>query len=290
VKISLYGADFSLGQLPRIREALVELGHNIVFVFPDLIYANDAGGFQEAIAQKQRFPKAKLILNILDIPSFLPEIKNILEKLKWTTAFADKVTCISETVRADILKYLHIRADCIYNPIMDVEYRPGTLKTIPFLYVGRANAFNKRFYLVKQTLELMGMPSNSLVVVGSEAANFGYNAGIVNLETLTELYNSTRYVFFPSEFEGLGLPACESLVCKSVPIACSDCNTSIEFLPPDCLFDSTPEALSAGINKLEENYRENVERFYTEYGVKYKEQFDKKTIARNILEVYKKIK
>lgn len=285
MNIALFGADFQLGQLPRIREALIALGHTVTYENPDLIYSNDAGGFQEAIALKGDYPSAKLILNILDIPSFLPEFKNILEKLKWQTAFADKITCISESVREDIRRFLHIDAACIYNPIMDVSHIEGTTKTLPFLYVGRANAINKRFSLLPQVLSELKMPPQSLVTCGSENPNFGYYASIVDNETLNLLYNSSRYVFLPSSFEGIGLPIIEALVCKSIPIVCSDNPTSYEFAPPECIFAPNAVEIANGIRKIEANYREYVESFYENYGKKYLTQFSKERVAQNILSI-----
>ena len=49
LKIALFGFDNYVGQLPRYKEAFVQLGHELSFDNPNIIYANDPTGYIGAI-------------------------------------------------------------------------------------------------------------------------------------------------------------------------------------------------------------------------------------------------
>ena len=81
IKFFMLGADGFTCQMPRIRESILNLGHIISEDFPDLIYANDPTGYVKALSLKKKFPKSFLILNFLDIPWHLPNVKKQTELL-----------------------------------------------------------------------------------------------------------------------------------------------------------------------------------------------------------------
>ena len=53
IKFFMSGADGFTCQLPRIREAMQNLGHELSEESPDLIYANDPTGYNKAISMKK---------------------------------------------------------------------------------------------------------------------------------------------------------------------------------------------------------------------------------------------
>ena len=86
----------------------------------------------------------------------------------------------------------------------------------------------------------------------------------------------------PSKAEGIGLSMIEGMICGAIPISCSDNLTAKEFSPLD--FICKPDAQSI-VNKIEElnkdyDYKRELA---LKFGEKYKIQFDKRTIAKNII-------
>ena len=66
-KISVLGSNecinqVYINQVPRIKEGFKELGYIISKEFPDLIYANDSRGYEEALVLKKKYPQKKGLL------------------------------------------------------------------------------------------------------------------------------------------------------------------------------------------------------------------------------------
>ena len=89
----------------------------------------------------------------------------------------------------------------------------------------------------------------------------------------------------PSSAEGLGLTMIEGMVCGSIPITCSDNLTAKEFSPADFICDPNSQSMVNKIEQLDRNYEEYRKKIL-DLGKKYKIQFDKKNIAKNIIEVF----
>lgn len=240
------GSTDKLAQLPRIIEAYNELG----IVLNDTIYCNDGGYYDEAIRLKHTDYSQKLILNVLDIPEHLfpqYDIEALTDKL----LEADVVTCISQTVQAQIRKYCGIEAKIIYNPIKNVSYRKSR-RNNKYLYVGRANDPNKRFKLIRAQVD-----EEDLTVCGPENPGFGNYLGIVSDEELNELYNTTRFLLLPSRFEGIGLTACEASLCGCIPILSQDNKAASEFFPPEFIHrDYFIPGIMSTYEMMENDYRE----------------------------------
>ena len=61
--------------------------------------------------------------------------------------------------------------------------------------------------------------------------------GFVSDELLVAMYQSARLVWFPSIYEGFGLPVVEALACHT-PVLCADSSSLVELLPdPAMRFD-----------------------------------------------------
>jgi hypothetical protein len=293
IKVSILGNDTFTSQMPRIREAFQSLGNIISEESPDLIYSNDPTGYPKAIYLKKRFPNSYLILNFLDIPWHIPNVEK-QTKLLVENFFnvADMTTTISFKVKKDLKKFLQKDIEVIYNPIKDVFHDKNIKKNNTFLYVGRANDKIKRINLVKESLEKIDNSMSSLKICGSEDPGFGEYLGIVSDEKLNELYNSSKYLYLPSKAEGLGLTMIEAMICGSLPIACDDNETAKEFLPEDFICKPDSQSIVKKINDLDKDY-DSKRMLALDYGKKYKIQFDKISIAKNILNIFnsnKKIK
>jgi len=287
MKIAVFGIiPFS----DLIKEGFQKLGHEISNNNPDLIFANDPLGYQDATFLKAQYPSAILILNVLDIPWHFPNIEKQYEVLiKRFFNKTEYITAISHKVKKDLAKFfdknIHDKIEVIYNPIKDVYYDEKIKKNNMFLYVGRANDPIKRFNLVRESLEKIGEGKN-LKICGTENPDFGNYFGHVSDKELNKLYNSTKYLLLPSKAEGIGLSMIEAMICGSIPIACSDNETALEFLPKDFICDPNSLAIVSKIDELNKEYKVKRE-LALEFGKKYKDKFNKINIAKNILKIKK---
>jgi len=282
IKAKIFGwRSKPLDVVSRIEEGL--LNNNVVLTDdePNLIYKNE-DFFDEAIRFKEKCSnKPFTIFNILDLQIRNPNYD--LNKLKKELNCADIVTCISHSVKNQIKEYLNIDAEVIYNPVKDISIKQ-LKRTIPFLYVGRANDLNKRFSLIRETLfEFSGQ--NGLVVCGSENPNFGTYVGIVDDETLNDFYNAAKFVLLPSKFEGIGLSMIEGMMAGAIPITCNDNPTAIEFSPKEFICNPNPQSILDKMMEIHKDYK-YFQNIAIEYGKKYSEMMNKNQIAKNIINIY----
>ena len=286
IKIFITGADGYVCQVPRIKEGMLILGHNLSSDSPDIIYANDPSGYDEALLLKKKFPSSYLILNFLDIPWHIKNIQKQTEALaKYYFSIADSLTTISIKVKKDLTIFYDKKIHVIYNPIKDVYFDEKIKKNNTFFYVGRVFDPVKRFSLVKETLTKIKDGEKNIKICGLKNPNFGNYLGVVKDEELNKLYNSSRYVLLPSLAEGLGLTMIEGMVCGSIPITCTDNLTAKEFSPIDFICEPNAQSMVNKIEQLDKNY-ETYRKKALDLGKKYKVQFDKKNIAKNIIKVF----
>jgi len=288
MKIAVFGIlPFS----DLIKEGFNELGHEISNKNPDLIFANDPTGYQDALFLKQKYPNINLALNVLDIPWHFSNIKKQFEVLiQRFFNKADFITAISHKVKKDLgfffEKSIHEKIEVIYNPIKDVYYDEKVSKDNTFLFVGRANDPIKRFHLIKDSLKKINDGEKNIKICGQENPGFGNYLGHVSDKELNKLYNSSKYVLLPSRAEGIGLPMIEATICGSLPITCSDNQTAKEFLIKDFICEPNAQSIVNCIEKLNQDY-DSKRELALQLGKKYKEQFKKTSIAKNILNINK---
>ena len=285
IKVTVLGWDGFTCQIPRIKEGIKSLGHILSNDRPDLIYCNDPSGFDKAIALKKKYPKAFLILNVLDIPWHFKNVDQLIKKLISFLNQATAVTTISFKVKKDLAQFLNKEIHVIYNPIKDVYHDENIIKDNMFLYVGRAKDPIKRIQLVHDSLLKIKNGIETIKICGSENPGFGNYLGVVSDEELNKLYNSTKYLYLPSVAEGIGLTMIEAMICGSVPITCSDNLTAKEFAPPDFICQPDTQSIVDKITELNKEYKVKRE-LALKFGKKYKVQFDKKNIAKNIINIF----
>ncbi len=286
IKVSILGADGFTCQIPRIKEGMQELGHEITQDSPNLIYSNDPRGYGEALMLKKKYPSAYLILNFLDVPWHLPNVEKQTEDLvKNYFSKADALSVISFKVKNDIKKFYNKEIHVIYNPTKDVFFNSEIKKTNKFLYVGRANDPIKRIKLLSDMSIKNPLIFKDLKICGTENPGFGKYLGVVSDEKLNEYYNSSKFLLLPSRAEGLGLTMIEGLICGCIPITCSDNLTAKEFSPLNFICEPNNESMFKKVEELEKKYIDN-KALALKFGKKYKLQFDKKSIAKNIIDIF----
>ena len=139
--------------------------------------------------------------------------------------------------------------------------------------------------MVKESLQKIKDGLKNIKICGTEDPGFGNYLGVVPDLELNKLYNSSKYVYLTSKSEGLGLTMIEAMICGSLPITCTDNKTAEEFLPKDFICEPNSQSIVNKIDKLNKEY-DAKRKLALEYGKKYKIQFDKINIAKNILNVF----
>lgn len=278
----LFGAFGELCQNPRIRDGLLSLGLE-ESDNADLIYSNDPSGYESALIHKEKFG-GKVIFNVLDCPSHLPEFYHIVQRLSGLLPLADRVTSISKYTQSEVKKWYNIDSEVIYNPIKPVSYQG--IKTSEriryFCAIGRLNDPNKRFNLIRESI------NPEFLDCFGDRTNWGNCFGTVSDETLNKVYNNTKTCLITSKIEGLNLVALESLICLCIPIICNDMTTSEELFPKEFLCEPTSEGIKDKIAEIFAN-QDYFQELLTPYAEEYKNKFDKKTIADNIVRVFNEI-
>lgn len=284
LKIKTFGwRNQMLDQISRIDQGLKSLGCYFVEQSPDIVYSNNDMYDDILDYAKNQKKKPFIILNVLDLQIGNPKYN--LKKVKEQLSQADAITCISKTVKNQINEALGLDAKVIYNPVKDITHNPRVGKSIPFLYVGRANDTRKRFSLIKETFKNHEEINQTLVICGSENPNFGIYTGILSDEDLDLLYNSCKFLLLPSSFEGLGLPMIEAMLAGSIPITCSDNPTAVELCPKEFICDPSPKSFMAKLIEINKDYTE-FQKISLEYAEKYKILMNKNTVAQSIIDIY----
>lgn len=285
--------NYYTAQLPRIEQGFIELGHKIVESYDKsvnnsalgLIYANDPGGFQEAIEYKQKYGGI-LILNVLDRPWHCREIQEWTSKIKEQLSYADIVTSISDYVKNDIMNNMGVYSKVIYQPIKPVS-NLNLSRDFFAMAAGRLLDPNKRFNFIQSIIsgfsDASKIPSyNLLNTFGSENPQFGSHWGIVEDEQLNFAYNKHKFCLIMSVNEGLCLPMIESIVAGCIPIVCSDMTTAKEFLPDDFIFEPDCSIICHRMINIIKEY-DKYSNLLKPYADKYKDMFSPVSVANNIL-------
>lgn len=143
------------------------------------------------------------------------------------------VICVSENTKKDLLKYypdFHGKIKVILNGYDNKSYfyEPGAIRKNTILFVGARTDY-KRFDLA---IRLIGELKNySLVIVGGgnlsdeeknalneKAPGRFTKLNYIANDQLRKLYNSSKFLFYPSEYEGFGIPLLEAQACGCVVI------------------------------------------------------------------------
>jgi glycosyltransferase involved in cell wall biosynthesis len=293
MRIKVYGephySTWSPSYLGLVRRGLQELGHELVEnpEDADVLYADDPCGYKQIADDTIKLNKPS-VLNILDIPTYAPNWKQVADFYYWCMTKVNAVTSISQTTRKQLLELFDINSDVIYHPAKTLtNYNmPRSSDKLKFLFVGRANSTNKRFHLVREMIEKY-YEENQLVVVGSENPGFGNYRSIVTDSELNIYYNLCDYVLSPSSHGGIELPPCEAVLMGKFPIVAKDCECSQEFLPDFCC-EPTADAMYQQIQMIESN-KTHYNWLNNQYARKFETQLNYLSVAQNIEKVIKSL-
>ncbi len=272
-----------LDQISRINIGFLENDAELVEDGEvDFIYSHDFSIIEKAHQYKLKYPKSKYLQKVLDIPIHCFDFDK--EKLKKKLKYADLILSNSQHVQKEIKDILSFNSIVVYDCIKDLEYDSNIKKEIDFLAVGRLNDPEKRGFLIRDLCKIV-KEKRTLVTCGPEKLGIGNELGIIDDSFLNSLYNASKFCLCLSRREGLYLPPLEALVCGCIPIACNDMTTVNETIPANFICEPNIKSIYNAIQELEKNYKLH-QNVALEYGGKYKYFFDKKTVAKRIIDAY----
>ncbi|MDE5739234.1 MAG: glycosyltransferase family 4 protein [Bacteroidaceae bacterium] len=234
--------------------------------------------------------------------------------LKWQYAcnHADKIICISECTKRDVLEFYNVpehKVEVVYQPVNSIYYEPMMEKDgqPPYmLYVGSINS-RKNLLGVVKAMELIPKDLRmKLVVVGGGGSYkqkvkeyiaekgmekwFVWPDMVVSTDELRRLYTNAELFIYPSFYEGFGLPVVEAQLC-GCPVVTSNVS-------------SLPEAGGAWAQKADpsspEDICEKMTKLLTDTELRQKtieggrnyamETFHPQKLAKQLMGVYEQIK
>lgn len=195
-----------------------------------------------------KYLKKPLVITIHDmtyeaLPEYFPNSDPLTWQKRILAERADKIIAISETTKADIIKYLQVDSDkieVIYHGIDNADPSYEEVKDLPYeylLYVGERGGY-KNFFMLAEAFTIVSKkyPKLKLVLAGGGALTYGDKEYLirnniidkvvqfsVNDAQLNTLYKNAKCFIFPSLYEGFGLPILEAFI-NSTPILLSNCS------------------------------------------------------------------
>ena len=232
------------------------------------------------------------------------------KKWRYACNHADRIICISESTKNDVLRYYNVpedMVDVVYQPVNPFYYTPMEKEDTPpyMLYVGSINSRKNLLGIVK-AMEMMPKDLQiPLVVVGDGGAyklrvkryiaehnmeDLFVWPNMVFSTALQRLYTNAQLFIFPSFYEGFGLPVVEALL-SGCPVVTSNVSSLPEAGGPwaQQADPNNPEDICHKMVKLLTDTK--LRQQSIEGGRTYAmETFAPQRLASQLMEVYKRVK
>jgi glycosyltransferase involved in cell wall biosynthesis len=245
----------------------------------------------------------KTVITIHDLV-FIDNVKNPIKRFyKWVfwlylpVKFADKITCISQKTKENILQ--HIKTDklvVIHNPIDPAyQFSPKIFNVEKPVILHIGTGWNKNLRRTIEALKdipchlrIIGKLSEEIVSVLTEYKIEYSNAFQLSDEEIRQEYKNCDIVNFPSEYEGFGMPVIEGQ--KTGRIVITSAIEPLLEVGKDGAYFVNP----LDINSLRDGYLKvisdkNLRDELIEKGLRNVERFSVETIAKQYLKVYEEL-
>ena len=222
---------------------------------------------------------------------------------------AERIICVSESTKNDLLNYYKLdpdRIDVVYHGVTKVDYTQledyVTQKyTFPFLlYVGNRGGYKNFIWMlraisksrkIKDDFKIILFGGGSLTQVEKEEiVNLKFNfLDVLQVDgddrLLHFLYSKASALIYPSLYEGFGLPVLEAMI-NNCPVICSN-TSSIPEVAGNAAIYFNPRDENDFIEKCESSlYSSSVLSNKIALGCQQINKFRWDTCAKNTLEVY----
>lgn len=222
---------------------------------------------------------------------------------------ADHIVCVSENTKKDLLEFYPFckkkQISVIPNGVCDFVTNPiiensSELKKISsskpyFLYVGHrgdCKGFNK----IHDAIDILGLSLNCIVVGGDfdsnelneiktrNHSNVVINVGRVTDNELNYLYSNAQFFFFPSLYEGFGIPPLEAMMSGCAVVASN--MSSIPEVVGDSGIFFDPNSIESLKDSLCQVMNKDVRDRLIINGLKRVQLFDWDNITNSYFELY----
>ena len=255
-----------------------------------------------------RVSKSKNALNIVTVHDFVYEyfttgIKKQIHVLQKKNAIlnADRIICISENTKNDLLKFYPSIDEkiikVIYHGVSEEFFKimrdEPTLEKNNLIFVGKRNGY-KNFQILIDYLSNNYNYNLTLVGGGSLSSkeknalkklSYKHHQNISNSE-LNSLYNNSFALIYPSLYEGFGLPIIEALK-AGCPVICNDGSSTKEIGGQYVLKGNiSVDFINKSLKRLEDlRFREKI----ISDGIGYASNFTWEKTAQKTFELYKEL-
>jgi glycosyltransferase involved in cell wall biosynthesis len=213
-------------------------------------------------------PGAKVVLTVYDMtherhPESFPPGDRTRELKRAAVARADRIICISEHTRTDLVDLLGVdpAKTCVVHlgASLGRDASPTPLHAVPtpfVLFVGDRGGY-KNFAGLVEALRAPALEDIQLVCYGGGPFRKGETLPRRALhlsgsdELLAQLYRQAAALVYPSVYEGFGLPALEAMACHC-PVVCSNAGSLPEIVGTAAeLFDPRdPAAIADAVERV----------------------------------------
>lgn len=222
---------------------------------------------------------------------------------------ADKILCISETTRHDIIKFYGIEFaktkiiplahSPIFRKLSKKDISNKSLNSKPFfLYVGKRNHYKNFSFLLRGYSVWSKRINVDLIVVGDAWTRKEKKfLGELNIENhiklltkvtddnLVELYNLAQAFIFPSLYEGFGIPLLEAMSCGCPVIASRIPSTEEVACELPIYFD--PNNIDSFLSAMDLALIEGKDSSRVKLGIEHVKQYSWERTAKLVLDVYR---
>lgn len=243
----------------------------------------------------------KVVVTVHDLgffTNFHLTLRTIMLYILWIRPLnrADRVTCISEKTKEEVLKYVAFASGqicTVHNPVSrEFTFKPKEFNTTCPLILQMGTKPNKN--LNNTVLALRNFP-HRLRIIGNlnpeqkallEIYHVNYtNASNLTDEEIVREYEQCDIVNFPSFYEGFGMPIIEGQAIGRVVIT-SDLSPMKDIADGSAVLISPVEASS-----ILQGYKEAIERYteFVELGLDNVKRFRVEEIAKQYFSIYEEV-
>ena len=216
----------------------------IVIYKPDILHYSYYNNFFLSIVNKPS------VLTVYDLIHEKIKSKNYKFYKSKLVKKVNKIICISNQTKNDLIKYYNVKANKISVIYLGINQKKISRKKKNYiLFVGhregyknfnnlikaysKSNFLKKNFKLIVFGLNNFSEYEKNLIKKYDIARNIVYKHG--NDNYLNTLYSQATAFVFPSYYEGFGLPILEAMRC-GCPISCSNIQVFKEISNNSCVY------------------------------------------------------
>lgn len=289
--------------VPECRANHISLLRNLVFVYR---HRNKqginhiSGDIHYCILALTGCKSVLTIHDLVFIKNSETRFDRFLKYLLWLylpVKLANRVVCISENTKQEVLKYIEVKnISVIYNSVDTAfQYTPERFNSLKPVILHIGTSWNKNLSRVIDALEdipchlrIIGKLNAVHIALLKEKRISYSNAHSLSDEEIVQEYQKCDIVSFPSEYEGFGMPIIEGqaigrvVITSDIPPMTEVGNDSVVYVNPN-----DTQSIKNGFLEIINN--SNLRRFILDKSKKNIQKFSPEKIVNQYLKLYQSI-